>query len=142
MHFAKLSFLSFLLLTLQLIHARANEISNIVANSGLPAESEIYIQTANQKFSRGQINVPASLAKLWTAYGVLNSVDVSRKTPFKLTISWLESASQPGTVSSVQIDSKGSPEIDIKQILEVFQQKGVKKYRRSKDYFCFKIRKT
>jgi len=127
MHFTKYSFLCFLLLALQINRARASEISNVIANSGLPIESEIYIQTPNQKFSRGHINVPASLAKLWTAYGVLNSVDINKKTPFKLTISWLESASQPGTVSSVQIESNGSPEIDIKQILEVFQQKGIKK---------------
>lgn len=109
------------------LNASATDISTVLNSSGLPVDSELYIQTPTQKFERGNVNIPASIAKLWTAYGVLNSVDVNSKGLFKLTLTWLESASQPGTISSVQIESNGSPELNIKQIIEAFQQEGVKK---------------
>lgn len=89
----------------------------------LPATTEYYFKTLDAHEERGRVQTPASLAKIWTAIVGLESLRVHGEP--KVTVSWLESADQPGTAYGLTIDGGGAPEFDPAALIQLLKRQKI-----------------
>lgn len=123
---SKTFFLAFALQTLSVLAFANDEISRIL-KTDLNRGSQFYFSMGGAhpvEFGRGEVNTPASLAKLFTIHMALDEFGYNKQ--FSMQARWLESSTSSSTISNLEIVGEGDPDFDIQGLIAALKNRGVK----------------